>query len=205
MQQCKSWPILIGRGLDLNECWENSNEFITNPYKEITATILTSVYNCLLLYFLNAMQLSVFVGKDRAEKWHAKYRKVFCLAHKITYIAEMRYNTIPVIMAMRIHLFPFRTQKLSSSTAKVLDHPRSGRIASCRISKIKHPHSWVLYFFTATCYPNGRTSKVFSKTVGVHCFCLARWACRNRSRQAVTEAAAYPYCRREGKLPDFKK
>ena len=102
--------------------------------KEITATILTSVYNCLLLYFLNAMQLSVFVGKDRAEKWHAKYRKVFCLAHKITYIAAMRYNTIPVIMAMRIHLFPFRTQKLSSSTAKVLDHPRSGRIASCQIS-----------------------------------------------------------------------
>ena len=43
-------------------------------------------------------------------------------------------GAIPVIMAMRIHLFPFRTQKLSSSTAKVLDHPRSGRIASCRIS-----------------------------------------------------------------------
>ena len=39
-----------------------------------------------------------------------------------------------MIMATRIHLFPFRTQKLSSSTAKVLDHPRSGRIASCRIS-----------------------------------------------------------------------
>ena len=43
-------------------------------------------------------------------------------------------GAIPVIMATRIHLFPFRTQKLSSSTAKVLDHPRSGRIASCRIS-----------------------------------------------------------------------
>ena len=42
-------------------------------------------------------------------------------------------------MATRIHLFPFRTQKLSSSTAKVLDHPRSGRIASCRIS-IKIPY-----------------------------------------------------------------
>ena len=62
-------------------------------------------------------------------------QKSILLATKIIYIAEMRYNIIPVIMAMRIHLFPFRTQKLSSSTAKVLDHPRSGRIASCRISQ----------------------------------------------------------------------
>ena len=179
MQQCKSWPILIGRGLDLNECWENSNEFITNPYKEITATILTSVYNCLLLYFLNAMQLSVFVGKDRAEKWHAKYRKVFCLAHKITYIAAMRYNTIPVIMAMRIHLFPFRTQKLSSSTAKVLDHPRSGRIASCRISQKERAVIWLLFLFVIFSILSSRTREdepCCSQNSTLCCFGRVRWA-----------------------------
>ena len=31
-----------------------------------------------------------------------------------------RYITIAVMMAKRIHLFPFRTQKLSSFTPKVL-------------------------------------------------------------------------------------
>ena len=43
-------------------------------------------------------------------------------------------GAIPVIMATRIYLFSFRTQKLSSSTAKVLDHPRPRRIVSYRIS-----------------------------------------------------------------------
>ena len=33
---------------------------------------------------------------------------------------KRRYITIAVMMAKRIHLFPFRTQKLSSFTPKVL-------------------------------------------------------------------------------------
>ena len=105
---------------------------IESLQKEITATILTSVYNCLLLYFLNAMQLSVFMADSIYS----------ALAQSVEHAAVNRSvvgssptsGAIPVIMATRIHLFPFRTQKLSSSTAKVLDHPRSGRIASCRIS-----------------------------------------------------------------------
>ena len=43
-------------------------------------------------------------------------------------------GAIPVIMKQRIHLFPFRTQKLSSALPKVLSHPRLGRIGNCRIS-----------------------------------------------------------------------
>ena len=35
--------------------------------------------------------------------------------------------------SIEVHLFPFRTQKLSSITLKVLDWTRSGRISSCRI------------------------------------------------------------------------
>ena len=39
-----------------------------------------------------------------------------------------RYITIAVMMAKRIHLFPFRTQKLSSFTPKVLaDNCREDR------------------------------------------------------------------------------
>ena len=62
--------------------------------------------------------------------FHAKSK-----GFKIHYPASSPTSgAIPVMMATRIHLFPFRTQKLSSSTAKVLSHPRLGRIASCRIS-----------------------------------------------------------------------
>ena len=35
-------------------------------------------------------------------------------------VENARYITIAVMMAKRIHLFPFRTQKLSSFTPKVL-------------------------------------------------------------------------------------
>ena len=42
--------------------------------------------------------------------------------------------TIAVIMAERIHLFPFRTQKLSFLTPKVLSGPPLGRIGRRRFS-----------------------------------------------------------------------
>ena len=85
-------------------------------------------------------------------------------ALKIIYIAFWRYNTIPVMMATRIHLFPFRTQKLSSSTAKVLDHPRSGRIASCRISKkAQSQPSCGCVLFLQLAIRHGRTRADFSK------------------------------------------
>ena len=43
--------------------------------------------------------------------------------HDITYIIGLRrYITIPVAIARRIHLFPFRTQKLSSVTPDVVGY-----------------------------------------------------------------------------------
>ena len=119
-----------------------------------------------MLSFLLSMQLSVFGLKNcnSAEKRKSrnKFISAFC-----------RYNTIPVIMAMRTHLFPFRTQKLSSSTAKVLDHPRSGRIASCRISKKaqSQPSCGCVLFF-ATCYPTGEGEQGLLKIADTRYFAM---------------------------------
>ena len=92
-------------------------------------------------------------------------------------------------MATRIHLFPFRTQKLSSSTAKVLDHPRSGRIASCRISKKAQSQSmlWLRSFF-ATCYPTREGEQGILKIADTRYFALrgeptakySGWRCPRR-------------------------
>ena len=54
------------------------------------------------------------------------------------------YITIAVTIASRIHLFSFRTQKLSSAAPKVLDGQPSGRIGCCHIifldsSAAEHP------------------------------------------------------------------
>ena len=42
-------------------------------------------------------------------------------------------NGIPVAIAKGIHLFPFRTQKLSLSAPMVLGWRRPGRVGRCRI------------------------------------------------------------------------
>ena len=115
-------------------------------------------------------------------------------------------GAIPVIMATRIHLFPFRTQKLSSSTAKVLDHPRSGRIASCRISKKtqSQPMLWLRSFF-ATCYPTREGEQGILKIADTRYFALrgeptakySGW--RRPRRHAITLMAP------RSKLPDFNQ
>ena len=79
------------------------------------------------------MQLSVFVWQK------APYS---ALAQSVEHAAVNRSvvgssptsGAIPVIMKQRIHLFPFRTQKLSSALPKVLCGTLHGRIGSCRIS-----------------------------------------------------------------------
>ena len=136
---------------------------------------------------LNAMQLSVFVTDSIYS----------ALAQSVEHAAVNRSvvgssptsGAIPVIMATRIHLFPFRTQKLSSSTAKVLDHPRSGRIASCRISKKaqSQPSCGCVLFF-ATCYPTGEGEQGILKIADIRYFALrgepttkySGWRCPRR-------------------------
>ena len=84
-------------------------------------------------------------------------------------ISESCYITIPVIMAVRTHLFPFRTQKLSSLAPKVLVGTPTGRIGRCRISINKRGTLYLFYLFIYSNYPpgRGRTSTEFTKQHGV--------------------------------------
>ena len=54
---------------------------------------------------------------------------------------------IPVVMAKGIHLFPYRTQKLSLSAPMVLGWRRPGRVGRCRIPKRNQPHECGVDFF----------------------------------------------------------
>ena len=45
----------------------------------------------------------------------------------------IRLSTIPVVIAVRPHLFPSRTQKLSSLASTILGWQRPGKIDCCRI------------------------------------------------------------------------
>ena len=58
----------------------------------------------------------IFVKEESSFKAGKGGRNV----NKRMYTAKAEYITIAVTIAKRIHLFPFRTQKLSSFTPKVL-------------------------------------------------------------------------------------
>ena len=48
----------------------------------------------------------------------------------------IRLSTIPVVITVRPHLFPFRTQKLSSPVSTILGWQRPGKIDCCRIIQV---------------------------------------------------------------------
>ena len=111
-RECKcsnvlSWPILIGRGLDLKELRESDLNEIESRRNNF--------------YELN-------LWKDLKLK-----RVLLCSCQ---FLEEENW-TIVVTIARRIHLFPFRTQKLSFSTPKVVNGTLFARIGSC------HFHSWL--------------------------------------------------------------
>ena len=68
------------------------------------------------------MQLSVFATVYSALAQSVEHAAV----NRSVVGSSPTSGAIPVIMATRIHLFPFRTQKLSSSTPKVLGTERPG-------------------------------------------------------------------------------
>ena len=115
-----------------------------------------------------------------------------------------------MIMATRIHLFPFRTQKLSSALPKVLSHPRLGRIASCRISKKRNRNhklrlrlffgfqksaiatiSCDCVFFLQLAIRHGRPNEAFHRTVDTHCPCRSEMSEDIRPVRAVTEPPCF--------------
>ena len=68
------------------------------------------------------------------------------LPRKHVYMPETVYITIAVAIAKRSHLFSCRTQKLSSSTPKVLGWQRPGRLGSRRIPEQKEFRTSGLFF-----------------------------------------------------------
>ena len=66
-------------------------------------------------------------------------KKVYniCTLKRKIYPRETLIYTIAVTLAVRSHLFSYRTQKLSSLAPKILDWRRSGKIGCCCIQN-KH-------------------------------------------------------------------
>ena len=61
--------------------------------------------------------------------------------------------TIAVTLAVRSHLFSYRTQKLSSPAPTILDWRRSGKIGSCCIqNKRLNLLGWVFHFVDVSNY-----------------------------------------------------
>ena len=67
------------------------------------------------------------------------------------------YNV--VIIAKRIHLFPFRTQKLSPSTPMVLGWRRPGRVGRCRIPLPRLCKQAGLFVYLSANRPQARAQK----------------------------------------------
>ena len=75
--------------------------------------------------------------------------------YKVTKLKPRKRRTaqtlhrFPVTMAKGIHLFPYRTQKLSLSAPMVLGWRRPGRVGRCRIpwKKDSPLTGWVLFLF----------------------------------------------------------
>ena len=63
--------------------------------------------------------------KQKEEKW-VRWTRFFAL---LSWQSKRKY---PVMMAKRIHPFPFRTRKLSSSALMVLGGRPPGRVGRCR-------------------------------------------------------------------------
>ena len=72
-----------------------------------------SFENCyVVVNLLRERRLRAFL-KTSGKEWKRTYKRSM-------YTQRCEYITIAVMMAKRFHLFPFRTQKLSSFTPKVL-------------------------------------------------------------------------------------
>ena len=112
-----SWPILIGRGLILKR-FENQSKLRNIPSEHTKRASWEKPWTLLKRYYA-VVNL----------QWRFKdYLKCILSTWKSCYIS------IAVTIALRSHLFSFRTQKLSSIAPKVLSWQRLGRIGSCRIS-----------------------------------------------------------------------
>ena len=81
----------------------------------------------------------------------------------------------PVSMTVRSHLFPFRTQKLSSLVPKIVGWTRPVKIGRCRLLKKQNPQGVILEGFYFACAQGGtvqivRASWLVHDVHGLHGF-----------------------------------
>ena len=93
------------------------------------------------------------IEKTTMQLWIYRVKKLTrfkkrCMINTPTkrYIQHSCVYTIAVTLAMRSHLFSYRTQKLSSSAPTILDWRRSGKIGRCCIQKENHTFRVVFLF-----------------------------------------------------------
>ena len=108
-----------------------------------------------------------------------------------------------VIIAVRTHLYPYRTQKLSSQTPTILHGRLCEKIGSCHLQVKDYPFRIVLFIFYANIY-----NKKEPISRSFFCYVPVLWyffsAHRKNSAQGIMNSApirgesAYTIC---GKLP----
>ena len=121
------------------------------------------------------MQLLAFTGSYSALAQSVEHAAV----NRSVVGSSPTSGAIPVIMAVRIHLFPFRTQKLSLLAPKVLSGPPLGRIGRCRISKNKRGTNVpLLFFYVLQLSSRAREDEqTILKTADTRYFCLRDECC----------------------------
>ena len=112
------------------------------------------------------MQLWIY----RVKKLTRDEKRCILSIHEKRYVqGKPCMYTIAVTLAVRSHLFSYRTQKLSSLAPKILDWRRSGKIGCCCIQTKKEPLVWVvLFYFIALCnnhFPAGRCRKLQTRSL----------------------------------------
>ena len=121
-----SWPILIGRGLDLitmrSKLFNMDRIFLQkrNDY-DFTSRETSLETNKVKVAFRKSFLGYAVVSLPREDKQQEIFISIYSAWKSVIY-------TIVVIIAERSHLFPFRTQKLSSPAPKVLVGSLTGRI-----------------------------------------------------------------------------
>ena len=69
--------------------------------------------------------------------------------HKGYSVLSVRSTLDAVMIARRIHLFPYRTQKLSSLALMILGGRLPGKVGRCRFGKKRSSRKWASFFISA--------------------------------------------------------
>ena len=86
---------------------------------------------------------------------------------------------------MRVHLFPFRTQKLSSSVPKILVWRRTGKIGQCQHKK--QSQDWLCFFYIPKTKDKACGSKKLKRWGRHKKLLLLYWACGRPTARGIAK------------------